>query len=241
MKPYISCLCPTFQRPDLLANLLACFLAQDYPKDRCNLIILDDSGDFEKNQQGDNWTLITQDRRYPSLPEKYNALAQAAQVKAELLVVMEDDDIYLPHHLTVHADAYAKGQFTKPSKVLSLYSGRIEDESAAGRFHASIGLSVNLFHQVGGWVVTRQANFDQQFIQVLTQAAGISDPCDYGPPSYVFRYGSTGHYHGQHYMNGGPTDETWYDKIPQRPTGLFNLKLQPQFDPETMQTYDQLA
>lgn len=49
--PFISCVCPTYKRPHMLRNSLACFLAQDYPKDRCELIILDDAGQY-RSQSG---------------------------------------------------------------------------------------------------------------------------------------------------------------------------------------------
>ena len=50
--PFVSCLCPTYRRPKLLENSIACFLAQDYPADRRELIVLDDAGELE-NQTGD--------------------------------------------------------------------------------------------------------------------------------------------------------------------------------------------
>jgi Glycosyltransferases involved in cell wall biogenesis len=41
----ISCLCPTYKRPTLLANAIACFLQQDYDGP-AELIVLDDAGEL---------------------------------------------------------------------------------------------------------------------------------------------------------------------------------------------------
>ena len=68
----VSCLCPTYRRPKLLKNSIACFEAQDYPADRRELIILDDAGELQ-NQTGAGWQIISIQRRFRSLPEKFNA------------------------------------------------------------------------------------------------------------------------------------------------------------------------
>lgn len=249
--PFVSCLCPTFHRPQLLANALACFLAQDY-EGESELIILDDGGDFpftgEPEPDGtwpmrllktvnsrDVW-LISISRRYPSLPEKFNAIAR--QTTGQILLVWEDDDIYLQHHISSHVAALqASGAgYSKPSQVLSTYPGHVVTEQAAGRFHASIGFTSDLFAKVRGWPLTRRADFDQQFMSVLANAANrTADPCQHAPPSYCFRYGSTQAYHGQHFMQS-PDDPDWYDRVPRQP-GTGNLALHPKFDPETTAVY----
>ncbi|MCA9058462.1 MAG: glycosyltransferase, partial [Planctomycetaceae bacterium] len=100
--PFVSCLCPTYRRPQLLRESIACFEAQDYPVDRRELIILDDAGELE-NQTGNGWQIISIPRRFRSLPEKFNAVAALAS--GEILVVWEDDDIYLSHHISSHVAA----------------------------------------------------------------------------------------------------------------------------------------
>ena len=102
VQPFVSCLCPTYHRPKLLANAVACFLAQDYPAERRELIIVDDAQEFAP-QIGQGWQLVSLSRRFQSLPEKYNALAGLAE--GEVFVVWEDDDIYLPHHISAHVNA----------------------------------------------------------------------------------------------------------------------------------------
>lgn len=207
--PFVSCLCPTYRRPKLLENSIACFLAQDYPADRRELIVLDDAGELP-NQTGEGWQIISIRRRFRSLPEKFNALAGLA--RGEILIVWEDDDIYLPHHISSHVAAMNGHLWSKPSKVLSDYTGQIEAEDASGRFHAILAFTRQAFEQVGGWPLTLRGDFDQQLIARLNAIGRAGDPCQQSAPSYVFRWSSTGAYHGQALMLG-PDDEEWYCKI----------------------------
>ena len=207
--PFVSCLCPTYRRPNLLENSIACFLAQDYPADRRELIVLDDAGELQ-NQTGDGWQIISIPRRFRSLPEKFNALAGLA--KGEIIVVWEDDDIYLPHHISGHVAAMEGHLWSKPSIVLSDYSGQNAEEDATGRFHASLAFTRKAFEQVLGWPLTLRGDFDQQLIASLNGLGCPGDPCVNGNPSYIFRWGSTGEYHGQGFMQG-PEDEGWYARL----------------------------
>ena len=204
--PFVSCLCPTYRRPKLLENSIACFLAQDYPADRRELIVLDDAGELQ-NQTGEGWQIISIGRRFRSLPEKFNALAGLA--RGEILVVWEDDDIYLPHHISSHVNAMEGHLWSKPSKVLSDYTGQIQEEDATGRFHASLAFTRQAFEQVGGWPLTLRGDFDQQLIASLAAIGPPADPFNVAVPGYVFRWSSTGAYHGQALMSG-PENETWY-------------------------------
>lgn len=242
--PFVSCLCPTFHRPKLLANALACFLAQDYPAHRRELVIIDDGNDFHfgetlrhmQRQHGTTVRGVTLSERYANLPAKFNTLGRMAQ--GDILVVWEDDDIYLPHHISSHVDVIftEKLAFSKPSRILSTYTGNVITEDATGRFHASIAFTRGLFQKTGGWPLTKRADFDQQCMAVMNAAAAVTvDPCQSGPPSYVFRYGSTQAYHGQHFMRS-PDDEEWYDRVPRQP-GNRDLILYPEFDAETKAVY----
>ena len=128
--PFVSCLCPTYRRPQMMANTIPCFITQDYPADRRELIILDDAGEL-KNETSDGWQIISISRRFRSLPEKFNALAGLAQ--GDILVVWEDDDIYLQHHISTHVRAMEGRLWSKPSSVLSTYTGKHEVADATGR------------------------------------------------------------------------------------------------------------
>tara|TARA_R110002096_G_C14446168_1_gene711159 strand:+ start:207 stop:851 length:645 start_codon:yes stop_codon:yes gene_type:complete len=193
-------------------------------------VILDDAGQIAP-QQGDGWEVISVPRRFRSLPEKFNALAGLA--RGDVLVVWEDDDIYLPWHITAHVKALADGGFSKPSRVLSLYTGELREEEAAGRFHASIAFTRESFDTTGGWPLTKRGDFDQTFLRRLAGVMTTVDPCRTHPPSYVFRWGSTRSYHGQGVMQG-PSDVDWYERVSGVGQIVVTDAITPAFDSETI-------
>ncbi len=232
--PFVSCLCPTYRRPALLANSMACFVAQDYPADRRELIILDDAGQLQCCRH-DGWEVISIPRRFQSLPEKFNAIAGLA--KGEILFVWEDDDIYLPWHLSAHVESLRGSRgYSKPSRVRSHFHGEWREEDASGRFHASIGFTRALFDSVGGWPLTHRGDFDQQFMAQLAQAGPPVDPVAHQPPSYVFRWEATNAYHGQGLMQS-PSDEGWYQRACDVATSEHPIELFPEFDSHTLQCF----
>ena len=244
--PFVTCLCPTYQRPRLLENAIACFCEQEYPANRRALVILDDAGQI-RPQHGNGWELHSRSERFASLPDKYNALAALADPATDLFAIWEDDDIYLPHHLSAHAAALSRRTGTpqrplplwsKPSRVLSLYTGKPEQENASGRFFASIAVTRELWRHVGGIPNTRRADFDQQFMAALLRANGpAADPLDFSPqrtPGYCFRWASTDAYHGQALMQS-PEDVTWYERCQKSSPGPID-HLSPAPDAETRAT-----
>lgn len=239
--PFVSCLCPTFRRPQCLANAIQCFLNQDYPADRRELLILDDADQYDTDPQ--TWgfwpspearvRLFSQPNRARHLPLKFNQLAN--QAKGEVIAVWEDDDVYLPHHITAHVDALRHWGFSKPTSVLSLYTGKLVVENGHGRFHASMTFTKETMFRSGMWPDTAAADFDQKYIHALGKAAGgIADPAHVFFPSYIFRWASTNAPHGQALMkNSG--DLIWYENYRNQPGLCFDrtAQLNAKFDDET--------
>ena len=112
----LTWICPTWNRPKCVADLVGQFLAQDYPQEKLNLLILDDAGQYE-NQSGDRWQLISFNRPFSTLGDKYNAML--SMVDADAVVITEDDDVYLPQHTAACAHALQFGDVCKPTNVSS--------------------------------------------------------------------------------------------------------------------------
>lgn len=215
-------ICPTWNRPKCLANLVRQFLAQDYPRNELQLIILDDAGQYE-TQAGDRWQLISVSTPFDSLPTKYNALLDLVPQGVEGIVIAEDDDEYHPLHSAACAAALKLGLWCKPSRVRSDFAP-ITGEPSDGRFHASMAFRREWLIGHGGWPETRRADFDQQFIHKLTAIAPPVDPLTLRHPglagllmrrkfpmTYRFTWGSSGHAHAQS-LTRGPDDEGWLER-----------------------------
>jgi hypothetical protein len=199
--PWITCICPTYKRPDHLRNALACYAAQDYQ--HRNLIVMDDAGQHavQAGQQGAPWLLLTVPHRYSTLPDKLAAMINIAipgtsrrsvpwpsqfvrwsgdrgQQRPDIVAIWEDDDIYLPTHLAQIADAWRPGerQYFVPSTVLSTYGqplGGTQVEQTGGRFHASWAYSVELLGHVG-YPETDRLDFDQQMGATARRASNAT-------------------------------------------------------------------
>lgn len=187
----------------MLMNSVECFKDQEFHGQR-SLIVDDD-------QRGDPG----------GVPHKYNRIVRTAlgAVAPDLLIVWEDDDLYLPDHISRIVNAWELAGrpeiwWGHPSRVYSDYPGHVLTEGAAGRFHAALALTVGAWRECP-WIETPRADFDQQWMGALRQRFG--PPCDYlagGDPTYVFRW-HTGHHHGQSSMRS-PDDVTWYQAARER-------------------------
>jgi hypothetical protein len=157
----------------MMGTTTLAFHGQDYPEDRRELIILDDAGELQNDSCG-GWQIICIPRRFRSLPEKFNAIAGLA--KGDILVVWEDDDIYLPHHISTHVRAM-EGGFGQSHRSCSAVTPDVSrQEDAAGRFHASLAFRREIFDRIGGWPLTKRGDFDQQLIARLHSIEDPGDP-----------------------------------------------------------------
>ncbi|MGL4860779.1 MAG: glycosyltransferase family 2 protein [Enterobacteriaceae bacterium] len=98
--PFVSVVCPTYERKQFLPYLLYIYQSQDYPADRRELVILDDSPQsseqlimvFSKTSgRGENIRYIHHPERL-ALGKKRNMLNELA--RGEYIVCMDDDDYY---------------------------------------------------------------------------------------------------------------------------------------------------
>ena len=95
----VTCLCPTYGRFERLRDAVACFLLQDYPDKR--LLILNDApvSLWTGHSAGGCIHILNQRPQYPTLGHKRQALLEA--VRTPLVAHWDDDDLYLPWHLSM--------------------------------------------------------------------------------------------------------------------------------------------
>lgn len=101
--PFVSCICPTHNRHKFLPTLFELFNNQDYPKELCELIVLDDGPlcPFDANKYD-----IHNNIRYYHIPtekplsigKKRNMLHQL--IRGKYVVCFDDDDYYPPNRIS---------------------------------------------------------------------------------------------------------------------------------------------
>lgn len=255
MLPRVLCLCPTYGRPSLAANALACFSAQDYQAEFRHLVMIDDAGQIMTPMQPTPWTVFSTPR-FPSLPAKYNILAQVWP-EYDVVCVWDDDDIYLPWHISSLVQALQDNPTAvaaKASVIWSLYQSHWPQfEPAAGRFHGSLAVRSSHLERIGGWPETRRVDFDQQMLarcQPLADSFSLGVPLEAVrlgmfptehrfAPGYIYRWQST----QAHHCSGdarSPDDESWYDRVPITEPGICH-DFGPKFDAETVRIYQALG
>lgn len=102
----ITCLMPTYGRPDLAARAIACFMRQDHP--RAELVVIDDGPESLAELMPDDSRvrhLRLETRR--SIGAKRNLGAEAG--RGELLANWDDDDWYAPWRLAYQAEQLQAG------------------------------------------------------------------------------------------------------------------------------------
>lgn len=106
--PFISAKCITFGRVNLLEEAIESFLKQDYPKDRCELIIVNDYPlqSLELMAPVDNIKIYNLDKTFSTIGEKENYAIERCQ--GDIIAVWDDDDIALENHLSNIAKFWKK-------------------------------------------------------------------------------------------------------------------------------------
>jgi len=92
MLPFVSVLCPTYNRQALLPIVIEQYKIQSYPIERRELIILDDSTDRANLHISDKSINYIHHRTRLKIGKKRNMLLR--QAKGEIVVWVDDDDLY---------------------------------------------------------------------------------------------------------------------------------------------------
>ena len=192
----IAAVCCTFLRPKQLGYLIQCFLKQDYPAEKRELVILDDAGQYD-NHQGAGWRLVSVRDRYPTLGEKRNVAAGLVSEDVEALAVWDDDDLYLPWALGSCAAALKRAPWSRPGLVLHPQkNGALRQHETGGLFHGGWAYSREVFWRVGGYPAQNNGE-DQALARRLKRAAvEETDPIGLGSrPFYVYLCGNGSGWH----------------------------------------------
>ncbi len=187
-QPFISVCCSTYNRPGLLADLIGCFECQTYPQNRCELVILDDAGQYP-DVRGENWRIVSIDQKFQSLGEKRNHCFSLIRPETDFITNADDDDLFFPHwleSLATHAEDY--DLIHAPYLYEGHPTGRIYKRSARDWLSHSMALvRKEFFTKVGGYPPISQCE-DCEFIhRVVSAGARVFCLPKSVPPFYVRR------------------------------------------------------
>lgn len=238
MLPFVSCLCPTFNRcPDhqwLIEECIESFRRQDYPLDRRELLILNDCPAQTLICRVPGVRVVNVTERAASLGEKFNEMVRLAQ--GELLCSWEDDDLSRPKRIsqgvfklgcrTTDGGWFCQADYWKPPQVIFLHGDNppVFQHSVGVRHHASIftraaWLKVGGYPQVSG-------NQDAAMDGLLRQQCNVAPEGDLGPADwqYIYRWGVS----PNHLSGIAPHDE-FYRRIGEAPVAAGQYELIPHY------------
>jgi len=216
MQLRVACLCPTYLRPACTANAAILFEMQDYPDKR--LYILDDGGTFDGSivPGHDSIKVRSLDERMPNLPAKYNYLREWAMedYSPDILMVWENDDIFLPGHISSYVRAYVQDPRLVSARLRHVFAyhpiqKRVVVHDVYTNFHGCLSFRPKVRGEDIRWEATDEAWFDVVFMNKLTQKY----PSTKIPilPQYVYRNPAP-ELPNASTLASGPDDKTWYER-----------------------------
>jgi glycosyltransferase involved in cell wall biosynthesis len=190
----VSCICPTYARPDLLEESIHSFLIQDYsgPKE---LLILNDYPGQTLEFDHPEVQVINVPKRFRSLGEKMNAAA--ALCSHDVIFVWSDDDIYLPHRISLSVERLERTKgFFKASQAYFWNDGLISGLER-NTFHGGSCWSRDLFTAIRGYPHTSVGVDAAMEAECLRERFESAYPTDLAPEQtyYIYRWAGTGSYH----------------------------------------------
>jgi glycosyltransferase involved in cell wall biosynthesis len=165
---FISCKCVTYGRVDLLEEAIQSFLKQDYPADRCELIIVNDYPLQTLVYDHPNITILNMPKTFTTIGDKEQYATYMCA--GDIICQWDDDDIALPNHLS-NVNKY----FTDETNILHWKNGIFynEPDITAITFVGNSGIVFrkSAWEAIGGHPL-ENAGYDMTFIESLNAYGG---------------------------------------------------------------------
>jgi hypothetical protein len=168
------------------------------------MVILDDGGQYGNCCEGNRWRLISVANRFPSLGAKRNYVLSLVPDGTDGILPIDDDDLFLPWHLSSAARALDIADWSRPSVVLSPqvaddnwiftanFTGHRSDHRKERLYHPAWAIRLDAIKRVGGYPEELSGNEDQGLMRKLeAQNVSQADPIELGyAPSYIYCWGN---------------------------------------------------
>ncbi len=198
-EPFISCKCITYGRVDMLQEALYSFLQQDYPSDKCEMVIVNDYPLQKLIFNHPQVKIFNLDTTFDTIGAKENFATD--QCQGNIICQWDDDDIALPNHLRNVAKFFVEG-----TDLLQWHRGIFYNEpnisAISGLGNAGMVYSKAMWKSFGGYHL-ENAGHDMSFVMGIR---GISKNIVFAAPpdnevSFMYMWGGRG-YH----LSGQGTD-----------------------------------
>lgn len=155
----VSCICLTYDRPQLLEEAIFAFLQQDYVGEK-ELIILNDHAKQTLEFDHPEVIVVNVPQRFCTEAEKRNAAV--ALCSHDLIFVWDVEDIYLPHRLSFSVEKFDEATgFYKLDEAFVWTDGRLSGLQK-NVFHNGSCWSRDRFNQVHGYDYMIDYGYDQE-------------------------------------------------------------------------------
>lgn len=165
--PFLSCKMITYGRVDMLEEALQSFLLQDYPADKCELVIVNDYPLQKLIFPHPQVRIFNRDEMFPTLGDKENYATSCC--KGDIICQYDDDDIALPNHLQNVAKYFVEG-----SDLLhwnrAMYFNMPKLEAITGVGNSGIVYSKSIWNKLGGYPL-ENAGYDMSFVLAIKHAS----------------------------------------------------------------------
>lgn len=161
--PFISCKCITYGRVETLEESLESFLKQNYPADRCEMVIVNDYPLQKLVFDHPQVRIYNLDYTFSTIGEKENYATELC--KGEIICQWDDDDLAMPWHLQNVAEHLTPDVDIIHWQTGVYYNGNaITDITWIG--NSGIAFRKAAWKAIGGHPI-ENAGYDMTFIESL--------------------------------------------------------------------------
>lgn len=193
--PAVSCYTSTYGRVHCLNELVQSFLQQDY-KGPKQLVILNDYDEQELIFNHPEVVIVNQKERIKPLGAKFNKNIELCS--HDILVCMEDDDLYLPNHISYAVEHMKDGIFHTGVAWVWTAPGKLHH--SGNYFHASHVFTRELFERAGKYPLKDNCTVDVGIMGEFQRAIGhaYTQHPKFDDITYIYRWGNQS-YHASGY------------------------------------------
>jgi len=220
----VSCICPTYGRPPdcqhLLEEAIESFLVQDWGDKE--LIVFNDAPMQELVCTAPKVRVVNLPHRVDSLGQKYNLAIRAS--RGALICPWEDDDISLPHRISLSVELLADGDYHNPRRYWFLDRAGLHGDHPMGYGHNCSIFTYSSCLAVGGYPAISGAQ-DAVMDARLRQLGNVrDDPIPMEQWSYIYRWGVS-----PMHLSGAQSPPDAYLKVGQQGADSGRFILRPQW------------